>query len=108
GFDGESVTMTADVLVVGAGPAGASTAYQLARRGLRVRILERSRFPRAKACAECLSPQASRLLHDMRVLTTLEPRGAQLRGMFVRAPGGATARGDYAAAHGFRGFRDRG
>src|SRR5215213_10124903 len=97
----------ADVLIVGAGPAGTSTAFQLARRGVRVRVLERARFPRAKPCAECLSPQASRLLHDMGVLAELEPRGAQLRGMVVRAPNGAVAVGDYAAGHGFRGFRDR-
>src|SRR5215210_743186 len=97
-----------DVIVVGGGPAGASTAFQLARRGVRVRVLERARFPRAKPCAECLSPQASRILDDMGVLGDLEPQGAQLRGMVVRAPSGAWARGDYAAAHGFRGFRDRG
>lgn len=97
-----------DVIVVGGGPAGASAAFQLATRGVRVRLLERSRFPRSKACAECLSPQASRILSDMRVLEELEPRGALLRGMVVRAPNGVSARGDYAAAHGFRGFRDRG
>jgi geranylgeranyl reductase family protein len=101
-------TESADVLIVGGGPAGASTAFQLARRGVRVRVLERSRFPRAKPCAECLSPQASRILHDMGVLRELEPRGAQMRGMIVRAPNGTSARGDYAAAHGFRAFRDRG
>src|SRR5919204_4644750 len=98
----------ADVLIVGGGPAGASSAFQLARRGVRVRILERARFPRAKPCAECLSPQASRILHEMDVLRDLERSGAQLRGMVVRAPNGALARGDYAATHGFRGFRDRG
>jgi geranylgeranyl reductase family protein len=102
------VTRAADVLIVGGGPAGASSAFQLARRGVRVRLLERARFPRAKPCAECLSPQASRVLHDMDVLHELETQGAQLRGMLVRAPNGTVARGDYAAAHGFRAFRDRG
>jgi flavin-dependent dehydrogenase len=97
-----------DVLIIGGGPAGASTAFQLARRGIRVRVLERARFPRAKPCAECLSPQASRLLHDMGVLGELESRGAWLRGMTVRSPNGTLARGDYAAGHGFRAFRDRG
>jgi 2-polyprenyl-6-methoxyphenol hydroxylase-like FAD-dependent oxidoreductase len=100
--------MTVEVLVVGGGPAGASTAFQLARQGVSVRLLERSRFPRSKPCAECLSPQASRILSDMGVLEELEGKGAHLRGMMVRAPNGASARGDYAAAHGFRGFRDRG
>ena len=97
-----------EVVVVGGGPAGASTAFQLARLGVRVRVLERARFPRAKPCAECLSPQASRILDDMGVLTELDTLGAQLKGMEVRAPNGVAARGDYAAAHGFRSFRDRG
>jgi flavin-dependent dehydrogenase len=44
----------------------------------------------------------------MGVLHELEPRGAQMRGMIVRAPNGTWARGEYAAAHGFRAFRDRG
>src|SRR2546423_14168254 len=100
------VTRDADVLVVGGGPAGASSAFQLARRGVRVRVLERARFPRPKPCAECLSPQASRILADMGVLADLEPRGALLRGMTVRAPNGVAARGEYLADHGFRGFRD--
>ena len=100
--------MSIDVLVIGGGPAGASSAFQLARRGMRVRVLERSRFPRAKPCAECLSPQASRILDDMGVLAELDTRGAHLRGMTVRAPNGTAASGDYAATHGFRAFRDRG
>ena len=99
---------SADVLIVGGGPAGASTAFQLARQGVHVRVLERSRFPRPKPCAECLSPQASRVLSEMGVLAELEPRGALLRGMIVRSPDGTSATGDYAAAHGFRAFRDRG
>jgi len=101
-------TERADVLIVGGGPAGASTAFQLARHGVRVRVLERSGFPRAKPCAECLSPQASRILSEMGVLGELEPRGALLRGMIVRSPDGTSAKGDYAASHGFRAFRDRG
>lgn len=39
-----------DVIVVGAGPAGALAAYQLARRGCRVLLLEREKIPRYKTC----------------------------------------------------------
>lgn len=100
---------TSDVLVVGAGPAGASSAFWLARAGLRVTLVDRARFPRTKACAEYLSPQASRLLHAMGVLEQVERAGAaQLTGMRIRAPNGVQFEGRFLAAHGYRGFRDRG
>ena len=99
----------AEVVVVGGGPAGASTAWMLARAGIDVMVLERARFPRDKPCAEYVSPEASRILADLGVLGQMESSGgAQLAGMVVRAPSGASFRGDFAAAHGFRGFRDRG
>jgi geranylgeranyl reductase family protein len=99
----------ADVIVVGGGPAGASTAFALARAGANVVVVDRERFPRDKACAEYLSPQASRVLHDMGVLAQIEDRGpSHLAGMIVRAPSGRQLRGDFVAQHGFRGFRDRG
>ncbi len=99
----------ADVIVVGGGPGGASTAFMLARAGARVIVLDRATFPRAKPCAEYLSPQASRLLMEMGALEAVERAGAaHLAGMVVRAPNGAALRGDFVAAHGFHPFRDRG
>ena len=47
-----------DVLVVGAGPAGALAAHGLASRGVRVLLVEQRLFPRWKVCGACLSPQA--------------------------------------------------
>lgn len=99
----------ADVIVVGGGPAGAATATFLARAGIDVLILDRARFPRAKACSEYLSPEASRLLAAIGALDEVERSGAaQLAGMCVRAPNGAWMRGDFVARHGYRGYRDRG
>lgn len=93
-----SVTRSADVIVVGAGPAGASTATYLARAGLDVLVLDRARFPRSKPCAECLSPQASRILDDLGVLSTVERSGpAHLDGVAVRAPDGTWLFGSYSA-----------
>lgn len=99
----------ADVLVVGGGPAGSSVATFLARAGVDVRVVDRAHFPRPKPCAEYLSPEASRLLEAMGALERVERSGAaQLTGISVRAPSGAVIKGDFIAAHGFRGFRDRG
>jgi geranylgeranyl reductase family protein len=54
-----------DVLVIGAGPSGASAAYWLAERGRRVLLVEKKRFPREKTCGDGLTPRAVRQLHDM-------------------------------------------
>ena len=52
----------ADVIVVGAGPAGASAAYHLANAGVDVLLLEKSAFPRDKICGDGLTPRAVRQL----------------------------------------------
>ena len=102
-------SLDAEVIVVGGGPAGSSTAHALARLGVDVLLLDRAKFPRDKICAEYLSPQASRILSDMNVLDEIERSSpAQLAGMKVRAPNGLYACGEFAASHGFRGFRDHG
>src|SRR6266849_2281915 len=41
-----------DVLVVGAGPAGSSAAYHLARQGVDVLLVDRFAFPRDKRCGD--------------------------------------------------------
>ena len=48
-----------DVIVVGAGPAGSTLGYELARMGLRALILEKEVFPRYKACGGSLNPRAT-------------------------------------------------
>lgn len=97
------------MIVVGGGPAGAATAYFLARAGIDVLVLDRAHFPRDKPCSEYMSPQASRILDEMQVLSRIERAGAaQLVGMHIRAPNGATFHGRFAEANGYRGYRDRG
>jgi len=51
-----------DVAVVGAGPAGSTTAYRLARAHARVLLLDKARFPRDKPCGGGLTMRAVRQL----------------------------------------------
>lgn len=53
---------TWDVIVIGAGPAGALAARQLALSGCRVLLVEKKSFPRDKVCGACLNPQAMSVL----------------------------------------------
>lgn len=75
-----------DVLVVGAGPAGAALAAGLAGDGARVMLVEAARHPRPKACAEYASP---RILEELaRIgLSPAEWQGlaVPLRGMKIHA-----------------------
>jgi geranylgeranyl reductase family protein len=51
-----------DAIVVGAGPAGSTCAYRLARAGASVLLLDRARFPRDKPCGGGVTGRAARLL----------------------------------------------
>lgn len=60
--EGSHLDESWDVVVVGAGPAGALAARELARNGARVLLLDRASFPRWKVCGTCLSPGAQEAL----------------------------------------------
>src|SRR5438094_5526461 len=92
------VTERWDVVVVGAGPAGATTALLLARAGASVLLMDRARFPRDKACSEYLSPANTEILERLGggILDAVEGAGhAKLYGMKVVAPCGATMCGRF-------------
>lgn len=66
-----------DLGIIGGGPAGTSAALEARRRGLRVAIWERERFPRDKVCGEFISAEALPLL-ETEIPATLA-RGAVIR-----------------------------
>src|SRR5438477_10318321 len=87
-----------DVVVVGAGPAGATTALLLARAGASVLLVDRARFPRDKACSEYLSPATTEILERLGggIVDAVEGSAhAKLYGMKVVAPGGAAMCGRF-------------
>ncbi len=54
-----------DLGIIGGGPAGSLAAFEAARRGLRVVLWDRDRFPRDKVCGEFLSPESIPLLSEI-------------------------------------------
>ncbi len=52
-----------DILIIGAGPAGCSCAYQLSGKGLKVALIDKAVFPRDKICGDGLSPDVINQLH---------------------------------------------
>jgi geranylgeranyl reductase family protein len=79
-------TRDADVIIVGAGPAGSAAAYFLATQGLDVLMLEKTAFPREKVCGDGLTPRAVKQLHDMKIDTS--PENGWLHNKGLRIVGG--------------------
>lgn len=84
--------MHADVVVVGAGPAGCAAAVHLGRQGCRVLLIERARRPQPKTCGDSLLPDALRALDDLGVGDQVRGAGRCLGSLEVTAPGGRTVR----------------
>jgi geranylgeranyl reductase family protein len=78
-----SAPTAADVIVVGAGPAGSSAAYWLANAGLDVLMLEKTAFPREKVCGDGLTPRGTRALVDMGIDVSEEAGWLHNRGLRV-------------------------
>jgi geranylgeranyl reductase family protein len=74
-------TLSADVLVVGAGPAGAAAAYHLARHGVDVLVVDKAAFPREKVCGDGLTPRGVAAIERMGVEWQDSPSFARADGL---------------------------
>ena len=77
---------SADVIVVGAGPAGSTTAYHLAQSGLDVLLLEKTAFPREKVCGDGFTPRAVKQILAMGI--DPDPADGWIRNQGLRIIGG--------------------
>src|SRR3954465_1868027 len=69
-----------DCLIIGAGPAGSVAATVLARAGARVRIVDRSLFPRDKLCGDTVNPGTLGLLRRLNMAAAVGGGGRPHRG----------------------------
>jgi geranylgeranyl reductase family protein len=77
-----------DVIVVGAGPAGAVCALRLARIGVRVTLLEKEELPRAKVCGDALIPDSLAVLSEIGLLGKVAAEARPARAVRIYAPSG--------------------
>jgi 2-polyprenyl-6-methoxyphenol hydroxylase-like FAD-dependent oxidoreductase len=61
--------MQNEVLIVGAGPSGLFAASELARHGVRVRLIEREVKPHRQACATAIQPGTLEILDSIGLLS---------------------------------------
>src|ERR1051325_11237020 len=73
-----------DVAIIGAGPAGSTASYFLARVGLRVALLDKFDFPRDKTCGDGLTPRALDVLDAMGVLPQIERSAYACKALTIR------------------------
>ncbi|MFZ9706592.1 MAG: geranylgeranyl reductase family protein [Ilumatobacteraceae bacterium] len=80
----------ADVLVIGAGPAGIAAAITAHRAGLGVVVIDKATFPRDKCCGDGLTTGALRLLDRLGLPPSSVPSWTPCRDVTLRSPSGRT------------------
>ncbi|HEY9755851.1 MAG TPA: FAD-dependent monooxygenase [Oculatellaceae cyanobacterium] len=78
---------TWDFAIIGAGPAGAIAAYQLARHSRKVLLLDKSQFPRYKVCGCCINNSAQTALLEVGLQSILADSKAVPLNRFLLSDG---------------------
>ena len=79
-----------DAIVIGAGPAGTTAAYLLAKNGFKVLIIDKKSFPRDKLCGGLLTQKTVKLLED--IFQIITSRGNKFGARFIFGADGALSR----------------
>lgn len=79
-----------DVVVVGAGPAGAAAAITLAKAGIETVVIDRATFPRDKICGDGLTAGALRHLEQLGLDPSTVPSWTAASRCWIRSPSGVT------------------
>jgi geranylgeranyl reductase family protein len=87
-----TVHSTADVVVIGAGPAGATAAIVLARAGRSVVLIDKATFPRDKCCGDGLTTLALRELQPLGLRPSMVPSWKSVDAAWLRSPSGREVR----------------
>jgi geranylgeranyl reductase family protein len=82
--------LTADIAVVGGGPAGAAAAISLARAGRDVVLFDKAHFPRDKCCGDGLTTGALRHLEFLGLRPEAVSSWQPVTDVLIRTPSGRT------------------
>ena len=63
--DNEMIEQTTDILIIGGGPAGSTSALYLSQLGFDITIVEKKVFPRETLCGEFLSKEVTDILKEL-------------------------------------------
>ena len=83
-----SESLTADVVIVGGGPAGSAAAIELCRSGRSVVLIDKATFPRDKCCGDGLTTLALRELDDLGLDRGDVDDWFEVDGASIRSPSG--------------------
>ena len=79
-----------DVLIVGAGPGGSAAAIRLAEQNVKVTLVDKCEFPRAKVCGDGLTPKSVVALRELGIEPMSLPTARQFTHLNLVSPKGTS------------------